>query len=75
MSYEFQCTTPIGWECPKCGRVYSPTTTMCQYCGGQSTTVSNGIDNLLKHYDVVRKTMVTGSVDYKDSLKGLDNDE
>lgn len=22
-----------GWICPKCGRVYSPTTIMCLYCG------------------------------------------
>lgn len=22
-----------GWECPKCGRVYSPDTSMCMYCG------------------------------------------
>lgn len=22
-----------GWVCPKCGRVYSPTTVMCMYCG------------------------------------------
>jgi len=22
-----------GWTCPKCGRVYSPTTPMCFYCG------------------------------------------
>lgn len=22
-----------GWECPKCGRVYSPYTHMCPYCG------------------------------------------
>lgn len=21
-----------GWECPKCGRVYSPTTPMCLHC-------------------------------------------
>lgn len=21
-----------GWECPKCGRVYSPTTPMCFHC-------------------------------------------
>ena len=21
-----------GWECPKCGRVFSPTTSMCFYC-------------------------------------------
>lgn len=23
-----------GWECPKCGRVYSPSTPMCMYCPG-----------------------------------------
>lgn len=23
-----------GWICPKCGRVYSPFTHMCMYCGG-----------------------------------------
>ena len=22
-----------GWECPKCGRVFSPYTHMCPYCG------------------------------------------
>ncbi len=24
--------TQQGWECPKCGRVYSPTTIMCLGC-------------------------------------------
>lgn len=29
----FQATfIPQGWECPKCKRVYSPTTMMCSYC-------------------------------------------
>ena len=23
-----------GWECPRCGRVYSPFVMMCLYCGG-----------------------------------------
>jgi hypothetical protein len=23
---------PQGWECPKCKRVYSPTTSMCSLC-------------------------------------------
>lgn len=26
-----------GWECPKCGRVYSPSTMMCPYCGNDQT--------------------------------------
>lgn len=26
-----------GWECPKCGRVYSPSTSMCRFCGGEAT--------------------------------------
>lgn len=28
---------PQGWVCPKCGRVYSPNTFMCYYCGGNAT--------------------------------------
>ena len=24
----------LGWVCPKCGRVYSPSQSMCLYCGG-----------------------------------------
>jgi|3_EtaG_2_1085321.scaffolds.fasta_scaffold08955_12 hypothetical protein len=27
-----------GWECPKCGRCYSPTTIMCFYCGNLKET-------------------------------------
>ena len=33
---------PQGWECPKCKRVYSPTTSICSYCSqhtqGTATT-------------------------------------
>lgn len=31
-----------GWQCPICGRVYSPTTAMCFYCGNQKTVLSTG---------------------------------
>jgi len=33
-----------GWECPKCGRVYSPSTFMCYCCGNghQQTVVGTG---------------------------------
>lgn len=29
-----------GWICPKCGRVYSPFTQMCLYCGKQDITTT-----------------------------------
>lgn len=25
-----------GWRCPVCGRVYSPFTSMCTYCGNNN---------------------------------------
>lgn len=36
-------TIPQGWECPKCKRVYSPTTIMCIACPQytKSTTTSD----------------------------------
>ena len=30
-----------GWVCPKCGRVYSPSTPMCSYCNNtESITIT-----------------------------------
>ena len=39
LSYQPQPESPnplreYGWICPKCGRVYSPTTSQCPFCGG-----------------------------------------
>ena len=31
---------PQGWECPKCKRIYSPTTQMCSYCPQNVTSVT-----------------------------------
>jgi hypothetical protein len=31
---------PQGWECPKCNRVYSPTTSMCSHCPVQAVTTA-----------------------------------
>ena len=38
-----------GWICPKCGRVYSPFTQMCLYCGKQeiNTTTTNIQTNII----------------------------
>ena len=37
----FQTTyVPQGWECPKCKRVYSPTTSMCSHCPQNTTSVT-----------------------------------
>lgn len=44
---------PQGWECPKCKRVYSPTTSMCSHCPeyaqGTSTTFSVGTSTTYSH--------------------------
>ena len=40
--YDF---APRGWVCPKCGRIYSPSTPMCFYCNNtnqQTTTYGTG---------------------------------
>ena len=36
---------PQGWQCPICGRVYSPSTPMCYYCSRktETTTTSTAI--------------------------------
>lgn len=33
-------STPQGWECPKCGRVYAPTQMMCIVCPTQTSTTT-----------------------------------
>ena len=57
-----------GWQCPICGRVYSPMTFMCYYCGGEQKTIitvgtsteTNNIEtNPMNSYEqFVRKTMI-----------------
>lgn len=32
---EYKIGVNQGWQCPICGRVYSPYTIMCYYCGGE----------------------------------------
>lgn len=39
--YDFSYA-PQGWQCPVCKRVYSPSTLMCMYCGGDKVNVTTG---------------------------------
>ena len=50
MTNEFLVMTPQGWVCPTCGRVYSPYTPMCYYCGGEqkTTTYTTSTENVEK---------------------------
>ena len=49
-----------GWVCPKCGRVYSPSTPMCFNCGNNETTTATtttipvNIKSLLNSSDTFR---------------------
>ena len=40
-----------GWQCPLCGRVYSPTTMMCWYCGNETETASTTYTVDYLHHD------------------------
>ena len=42
--YDAPLFTPQGWQCPVCGRVYSPTTPMCFSCGNGEVVTTNRIE-------------------------------
>jgi hypothetical protein len=45
-----------GWICPKCGRCYSPFTSMCSYCCNNMSTITC--------YDGTFETNLDGTVKY-----------
>ena len=46
----------MGWVCPKCGRCYSPFTSMCSYCCNNMNTITC--------YDGTFETNLDGTVKY-----------
>ena len=36
----------LGWECPGCGRCYSPSIAVCFYCGGKRDTFTVTYSNV-----------------------------
>ena len=39
----------MGWVCPKCGRCYSPFTTMCPYCNNSDWSKITCVDGTHKY--------------------------
>lgn len=46
-NFEFYSTHAgnYGWICPKCGKIFSPTTIECPYCNASNTVVMNETTN------------------------------
>lgn len=60
--YEIKSYASLGWKCPECGRVYSPTTPMCFYCGGNKTS------NINTTYNNSNTTLTKTSNDYENDV-------
>lgn len=71
---------PRGWVCPKCGRVYSPSTPMCWYCGDkQITNIPNTTGTPVNWDEYLPKTATsindTPSVTYSVTTNSEDDTE
>lgn len=44
-----------GWQCPVCGRVYSPTVMMCLYCGNEEEITSTSYTIDYSHHESTTK--------------------
>lgn len=59
-----------GWECPKCGRVYSPTTSMCRYCGAEAKTfATTNIEVMSPYMSDLVETLSENSQDMTEEEK------
>lgn len=65
-----------GWTCPKCGRVYSPTQSMCLYCGPRISELTdiNG-NTALSEEELKKCTNTTNSFKYKIDCDSIDYNE
>lgn len=60
-----------GWQCPICKRVYSPTTTMCEFCGGgysvsSTETVTNDPEQMANKYKKLIDDVIKSEKGYYD---------
>jgi uncharacterized OB-fold protein len=51
MTITFNPFPQQGWECPKCGRVYSPSTIMCVTCPAQQWTTTEATTHVCDFSD------------------------
>lgn len=62
MMYDEPNLIQQGWQCPVCKRVYSPTTSMCWYCGGdQKVNVSTSTEGIITNDILSDHTNATSS--------------
>jgi hypothetical protein len=57
--------TPQGWECPKCKRVYSPTTIMCVACPSMTGSITVGTSSTLSIHNFQQTEGTTSSTKCK----------
>ena len=50
-----------GWQCPLCKRVYSPSTPLCWYCGGEGTIKTSTEGTIKTSTDWVKHESTTGT--------------
>lgn len=61
MEYCYGTPAQQGWQCPLCGRVYSPNTMMCLYCGNGKESASTSYEVDYVHRE--KTTKVEGKYD------------
>lgn len=58
----------LGWTCPNCGKVFSPTVTECPYCNnGSSITISDNSD--ITFHNIENFKNDKGDINYESNCK------